>query len=382
VSSEEDQAGSARRGRPKTEEHYEAIARAACTTPVVVRNFFSRPGKLGADTRRRVATAVAEYGWRPATRRRGPLSGATIGYEVPRSWTAPNPIFAATFYACTLSVQRADGRVAPFVVDPQIRDYVHTAESSADQGGAHEDWLFRYGRRLAPRAYDEAFRHQQLRGFLVDDPRGDDVRLSWLDQHHVPYVVLGTPDRPGGRFYADIDDAKGFETMVQRLLDAGCSAHRIGHYGFADDSTLVPARRRKAVARALGAERNRGLRRERPYQAADDSDEVKALVVWLKQHRPDAVVCDSDAMAALVAAAAPAAGRRVNTALEQPADILLAGCDDTLIRRNAGTPWMSLRQPASQWASAATDLLADAIRGRPPRAMLIEPEVVDPPAPR
>ncbi|MFD8494944.1 substrate-binding domain-containing protein [Amycolatopsis sp. NPDC059657] len=361
------------RGRPKTDEHYTAIAEQAHTTTNMVKNFFSRPSKLGAKTRRQIADVVADYGWRPATHRRGTLAGKTIGYEVPRSWTSPNPIFIATFYACTLAIQRQGGRVAPFVVDPAIPGYEHEN---------HEDWLFRFGRTIAPRAYQEVFSRQRVNAFVVDDPRVGDERLSWMDEDRIPYVVLGTPEHAERRFNTDINDAQGFKAMVGRLCAAGCSRHKVAHYGFAEDGTMVPGRRRSAVAQALGIRPEGVPRLDRPYQATDDLAEIERIAAWLRKRQPDAVVCDSDAFAMLVSAAAPRAGRRISLRLSDPRDpteLLLAGCDDLPARRTAESRWMTLRQPAGAWAEKVVELLANAIHGDPPRRILVEPEIVDPP---
>lgn len=371
-----------RRGRPSTVERYREIAGRAHRSEHSVRSFFSRLATLSGEARRDIAVAVAAVGWRPAQRGHGPLANAGVGYQVPRSWSGmDNPIFSETLVACLVELERAGGWLAPFMVDPEVSGYVHQQGRGPDPGVRHQDWLSEYALNLAPEVYRRMFRTRHLKAFIVNDPRTADVRLQVLDEDRIPYVVLGSPEHLQARFSADIDDAAGFEAMTAYMLAAGCRRSGIAHYGFTDDGTLVPPRRRAAVARALGLREEAVPRLQRHYEATNDEHEVDRLLRWLLDHEPQAVVCDSDIMAALVTRAAASCGRRIRSRLGEPGTLLLAGCDDAPIRHLLPERWMTLRQPSQLWARSAVQLLAEAMVGGHPRRALVPPTVVDPPTP-
>ncbi len=373
-----------RRGRPSTTDRYRDIAQRAHRSEHSVRSFFSRPATLSAQARRDIAAAAAAVGWRPAQRGHGPLANAGVGYQIPRSWSgADNSIFSAILIACLVELERAGGWLAPFMVDPEVLGYVHGQVLGPDPGIPHQDCLSDYALNLAPEVYRRVFRTRHLKAFIVNDPRTADARLKALDEDRVPYVVLGSPEHPQTRFSVDIDHVQGFEAMTAHLLAAGCRRSELAHYGFTDDGTLVPPRRRAAVARALGVREEAVPRLQRHYEATNDEHEIARLTRWLADQEPQAVVCDSDSMAALVARAAAGCGRRVRSRLGEPGALLLAGCDDAPIRQaQASTDrWMTLRQPAPLWARSTVQLLAEASSGVQPRHILVPPTVVDPPAP-
>jgi DNA-binding LacI/PurR family transcriptional regulator len=267
------------------------------------------------------------------------------------------------------------------MVDPEIPGYLHDPGRGPDPSVSHQDWLSEYALGLAPEVYRRVFRIRHLKAFIVNDPRTADVRLKALDDDRVPYVVLGSPEHLESRSSVDIDDSAGFEAMTAKLLAAGCRRSGIAHYGFTDDGTLVPPRRRAGVARALGLREGAVPRLQRHYEATNDDQEVARLSAWLRDQKPQAVVCDSDVMAALVGRAASDCGRRVRSNLGEPAALLLAGCDDDPIREFFAERWMTLRQPAQLWARSAVQLLAEAISGTQPQQVLVSPVIVDPPGP-
>jgi LacI family transcriptional regulator len=370
-----------RTGRPSNSELVRQVADMAGTKEGEVRAFFSRPQRMSADKRRRIAEAALKLKYRPRRPRRGSLSGVRVGFEIPRVWSSDqriNPIYAMQLHALVSAVERLDGELSPFTVDPSIANYdkgVGTNRREAQNGDvvAHQAWLREYATATAPEKYREVARLRRLRAFFISDPRVRDARIEALVADHVPFVLIGRPTEPGAYFCADIKDEDGFRQMCQKLKDAGCT--RIGHFGFSDDMTQTPTRRRQAVRAELGD-------RPTPIHVKhyeDHSDEAFAkLVSWLQANpRMQAVVCDSDDYAALLAQAAHLAGRRIALRLVEPQDLLLAGCDDAPVRIAAPIRWMTLSQPAVKWADAATALLVESLNGGQPRTDLVSPQFID-----
>ena len=104
--------------------------------------------------------------------------------------------------------------------------------------------------------------------------------------------------------------------------------------------------------------------------AADDS---RAIARHLKQHRPDAVICGTDLVAASFNQTLSALGVRV------PDDILLAGFDDMRTATVMSPPLTTVHQPCEQIASRAfyglLDRMADP--SRPPLEVFLPAPLVE-----
>jgi DNA-binding LacI/PurR family transcriptional regulator len=340
---------------------------------------------MSADKRRRIAYQAALHGYKPRQTRRGVLSGLRIGYEIPRVWSSSpsvNTIFAAQAVALVTAVEELGGELSPFVIDPRIRDFTDGSLSLANgrppSPADHQDFLMFYATTMAGGAYRALARERKLRGFFVDDPRDGDERLAALQDGHIPFVVIGRPTKSASRhpaFAVDTDDGKGLEEVCRQLKDiVGCKA--FGHFGFARDKTQVPVRRGAAVKRAL--KESLITRHTKHYEDFDEQRAVQDIEAWLREYpRLDAVVADCDYYASLVARAAPGAGRVISRRLDCKGALVLGGCDDAPARQASPVPWISLRQPALPWATAAAKLMAEAVDGRLPRLELVSAMVVD-----
>jgi DNA-binding LacI/PurR family transcriptional regulator len=337
---------------------------------------------MSAEKRRKIANAALKYKYRPRRPRRGRLAGVKVGYEIPRVWSSDervNPIFGMQTLALVSAVERLDGELSPFTVDPAIANFKDGEGTNKREGTvgslvAHQAWLREYATAIAVESYREVARLRRLKAFFIDDPRDFDARIEGMLADHVPFVVIGRPYPPGPYFCADIDDVSGFEQMCRELQKIGC--HQIGHFGFSDDTTQVPRRRRQAIRTALQGELVDTYPKH--YENHDDDDTVVKLVNWLRKNpKMEAVVCDSDDYAALLARAVPLAERRVTRVLTAPEDLILAGCDDAPVRIASPVRWMTLRQPAAEWADAAATLLAESLDGGQPRTIRVPPQVVD-----
>lgn len=354
------------------------VAASANTTEHVVRSFFSRPWKLSPELRQAIATAVAAHGYRPQTPSRQPLAWKVVGVEVPRSWSPyeDNIVFPAQLFALVAEVQRLGGQVTPFAVDPVLPGTSDvTGGSTAQQQESievgHQAWLSTYAQALAPEIYVRARRARRISGFVVFDPRRNDRRIATLIDNGIPFVVLGLPADPGGIIYVETDNDWGVRELIRQAQVAGCRT--FAHFGFTDDGSTVPQNRRRSLVAELGS----GVPRyTKDYEKSGDDAVIANLAAWLTRIRPDAVVCDSDDYAALIARAAPLAGRVVARRHVQEHDLVLTGNDDAPVRRAASIPWLSLRPPNGEMAQAAARSLGQLVSGEPTEPVLIRPIVV------
>ena len=73
--------------------------------------------------------------------------------------------------------------------------------------------------------HDRSFRRMlsgsRVDGVLVMEVRMQDERIAALEESGVPYVLIGRPADPGGRFWADVDYGALVERCVRHLADLG-----------------------------------------------------------------------------------------------------------------------------------------------------------------
>lgn len=391
--------------RPSRTAEIEQVRRIAGpgVTAASIRSFFSRPERLSADLRQRIATAVAEVGYRPRHPTRGGLDSVRIGIEIPRAYTptGPSPIMSSQLVELILAAQRRGATLVPFVVDPVVPGVDDVAggteaERRVPQLGLYA-WQRTYAKTLAPREYAAVMRRSRVRAFIVNDLIVDDARLQTLNDNGVAYVALGAPMRtlPDGSVGADTrhsyveDDVDaGIAAMVHALRDAG--AMRFAHLGFAPDDSVVPHARVSAVTAVVGSVPHHEVHYELIQQ--DHSRSVATVRDWLRAEElgsVDALICDSDSLADLVRTAAPQAGRHVvrdprERAADRPDLTPLAVCgnDAAQVRttgdRDERTWWMTMHADGDAVADAAMDVLAariDAGDG-PAIAQLVPPIMI------
>lgn len=371
-------------GRPR-EDRVVEIAKHVHVTPATVRSFFSRPETVAAPTRRAIALAVAAYGYRPRPKGR-PLARRSFGFELVRPWSGVdvNSVFARMVPALALELEVRGAALSPFVVNPVVPGYTHTAvqepappiderlheEADGDPTALHQGWLREYGRRLAPHVYEQIQTERKLDGFFIMDPEEADPRVAALTSRGTPCVVVGSAEKLAeGHVFVDVDDASAFKRMTEGLLRQGCT--RLLHYGYTSDRSGPPARRHMAVEQALGS---RGLLGDLhlPYEAEGSAGRLEE---WLATYEPDGVICDSDFLAAQVSAAALRIGRNISTEWDEHS-LVLAGSDKSEARDAAPVRWMTMEIPFREWARQAVDMMSLLLSGQAPASRMIQPDVL------
>ncbi|WMT87786.1 substrate-binding domain-containing protein [Pelagibacterium sp. 26DY04] len=102
------------------------------------------------------------------------------------------------------------------------------------------------GRQLA--TYERYVRDGSVDGFIVDLPRPNDPRISFLLEAGVPFVVHGREERQGQYGWVDVDNYGNFYNLTKLMIANG---HRRIAFINGDERFLYATTRRQAVYDAL-----------------------------------------------------------------------------------------------------------------------------------
>lgn len=192
--------------------------------------------------------------------------------------------------------------------------------------------------------------------------------LSIFDDAGIPVVLI---DRniaagPGNapRDFVGIDNIAAGRAVGAHLVESG--ARRIRFLMRPNCATVIRDRL-DGVASAIGIANAKGL----PIVA--EPGDTAALAPLLKgRMRPDAVVCESDYVAAVFRNTLAALGISV------PEDVMLAGFDDVRFATAVSPPLTTIRQPCDAVARIAYATLLERMRDPtlPPRSILLPAEIV------
>jgi len=190
---------------------------------------------------------------------------------------------------------------------------------------------------------------------------------------HTPFVSIHANSRLPGVVNIESDEEQGAYKMVRLLLAQG---HRRIMHVAGPAGQVGPERRIRGYQRALASARiksDAGLIVRAGYNA-DQARE--ALRLWLRHHAgrplPQAIFCANDSAALGCIEMLAELGLRV------PADVSVAGFDDTLAARIAVPQLTSVRQPLRAMGIRAVELLLARIEqtGAPTRPFIFPVELV------
>jgi len=192
-------------------------------------------------------------------------------------------------------------------------------------------------------------------GVILPPPLCDapDV-LARLAEAGVPALGFATAEPKPGSSAVLIDDFAGASLMTEHLI-------ALGHRDIAfvrGDPEHSPAVRREQGFRDAMANAGLGVREDRvaqgyfTYRSGLDA----AHTLLDRPDRPTAIFASNDDMAAAVAAVAHGLGLAI------PADISVAGFDDTPVATTVWPELTTIRQPIADMASSAVAILTDQVR--------------------
>ncbi len=218
--------------------------------------------------------------------------------------------------------------------------------------------------------YDELIRTGRVDGFVLGSTTRDDPRVRYLIDKEFPFVSFGRANPDWDFSWADTDGAQGISDAVDYLVELG--HRRIGMLAWPEES-LSGEFRVGGYLDGLNWHEIalnpgwlvRSLNREQSGRAAlDDWD---ALPV---DQRPTAVIAVSDLMAIGLMNEAEQRGLVVGR------DLSIIGFDDVPMAQYLRPALTSLHQPIEEIGAALITLLEAAIKGEPPRQVLLPPRLI------
>ena len=194
-------------------------------------------------------------------------------------------------------------------------------------------------------------------GLVVTPPlSANRALIALLERQGLPFVRIGPDEEDFDSPAVVIDDEAAAAAMTAYLLDLG--HERIGF--IAGHPEHGSSHLRKAGYRgafeARGATAPEDLTEQGYNTAASGRD--AALLLLRRADRPTAIFASNDDMAAGVVLAAHELG------LDVPADLSVAGYDDTQLARIVWPTLTTIHQPTYNMSHCATGLLIDLIRGK------------------
>lgn len=202
----------------------------------------------------------------------------------------------------------------------------------------------------------------------ISRSRIDDPRITWLQERHVPFTVLGRtgskPDYP----FLDVDHYVGGMEATGWLLDHG---HR--HIAVINTPLPVHTSRQRTVG-WLAAHAARGIAANPALMVYTDytMKAGKAAMDALLRAHPliTAVICGNDDIAFGAAQSIAENGRRVGR------DISLIGCDDLPVATLMSPPLTTFRTSQTEFGQKLGQQIVAMLAGDKPKSELLVPELV------
>ncbi|MCL3862504.1 LacI family DNA-binding transcriptional regulator [Actinotalea sp. K2] len=305
---------------------------------MTVSNAFSRPDQLSAGLRTQILAAAAELGY-----------------------VGPDP-------AARALARRSVGAVGVVLTDSLGEAFLDPVASAFF--GALADELAPTGMALSLVPADAVGGRVPARDLALDAAviyacAGDTDAVEWLSRRCLPLVFVDQAPLPGSAAVL-LDERSGGRLAVEHLAGLG---HRDivvltmnsdrDEPGWARDPHRVGSNHvsRVRTAGAVEAIEEAGLT-ARVYEVYDNRDRYVAdgaAAILGDPHRPTAVVCFSDLMAAGVVRAAEESGLRV------PDDLSVVGFDDSVLARAVRPALTTLRQDFVAKGRAAAHALTEAL---------------------
>lgn len=220
------------------------------------------------------------------------------------------------------------------------------------------------------KAYLELVRAKRIDGLILSGPRFDDEALFSLQQDHFPTVLMG--QLPGTDFFSvDIDNLSAAKQAVQHLV-------KLGHKRIACITNAAPTYTAAAdrlngyrqVLEESGIPSDDSLIRYGDFDPESGYEQMRDLLTT--RDKPSAVFVTSDVVAIGAKAAV------VEEGLAIPGDIALVGFDDVPLARYLNPPLTTVRLPASELATRASQMLIQLIKGETPaeKQVLLESQLI------
>ncbi len=304
------------------------VAREAGVSPMTVSNVVNDRSGVSEGTRARVLAAIEETGYRPnraavqlRTRR-----SRQLGLHVSRRHLSVGQPFPIVFLGELIdAAERADHQLVVFTHP--------LGEEGSGAGPATSG----------------------MDGFVLFIVDPSDPRPRAIADAGLPFAVFGRTPPSLPQAWVDIDNAAAMADVVDHLLDRG--HRRFGYVGYGEPEYWHRDRLRGAQERLA----EHGIEIPERWLVRTSLEAARASISLdlLGSDRPDAVICGSDSLAALVLAEARRAG------LTPGVDIAITGFDALPLPQAEAPTLTSVAMPLTAAADAVVRLVISQIEGRP-----------------
>ncbi|MCP8898029.1 LacI family DNA-binding transcriptional regulator [Gilvimarinus xylanilyticus] len=306
------------------------VAALAGVSMKTVSRVVNKEPNVRASTREKVQAAIAQLEYRPS--------------QSARSLAANRSYVLGLLY---------DNPSASYVIDVQ-----EGALQTCRRAGY--DLLIHPCRHNEPELADEVLalvRHSRVDGLILTPPLSDITQLvDGLVEAGVPFVRLSPTENKQACPYVQTNDQEAAYDMTCRLLELG--HERIGFIAGHPDHRAV-AERYQGYLAALKESRIKFDKTlvVQGYNSFDSGRECAAQLLGMND-RPTAIFASNDDMAAGVIIEAHHRG------LAMPAELSVAGFDDTPVAHQIYPSLTTVSQPITEMASKAAELLVKQLQGK------------------
>lgn len=322
-------AGRAGKAKPRAHTIDDVAARAGVSIKTVSR-VVNREPNVREETLQRVLRAIRELNYRP-------------------NFSARNLASARAYLLAVLYDNPSDNYIVG------VLEGVQSACEAAGYGV-----LLQPCDVTSPRLIDQVYQmvaQRRVSGLVLTPPLCDHVELLHsLDVDAIDYVSIAPYDEDRGKPFVSLDDRRASHDLTEYLLGRG---HR--RIGFIKGHPLHGAASRRLLG-YMDAHHEHGVTVDQRLIAGgmfsfQSGVECGRRLLHLPE-RPTAIFACNDDMAAGVLHVAHGMG------LDVPADLSVAGYDDTPIARYVYPSLTTVRQPIRSMAQGAVECLIPAIRQR------------------
>ena len=198
---------------------------------------------------------------------------------------------------------------------------------------------------------------KRVDGVMLTPPLSDNMQvINLLKKMNIPFVRVAPTENKSASPYVETNDEEASYDMTCQLIAQGHS--RIGFICGHPDHRAMSLRYEGYKAALV--ENDLPLRAELVEQGDNsfESGELCGKKLLADEQRPTAIFAANDDMAAGVMMVAHQLGIKI------PAQLSVAGFDDTPVAHQIWPALTTIRQPIRQMAKKATDLLLKQLKGR------------------
>jgi len=327
-----------RRGQRRQAVTIKEVADLAGVSQMTVSRVLNNSEVVRENTRKKVEEAIRALNYRPNLLARGLAGGQALFIGL--VYNNPSNSYISEILVGALNQCRSMGHYL-------VLEDCRSDERHADQRSVVE--------RIAAAG---------LSGVLVIPPLSEDnALLDGLRAQDIPAVVIAPPQGRTDFPSVSIDDEAAAEAMMLDLFEQG---HTDIAFIRGDEAQNAARRRYRGYLTALKA---KGIPVRQEWIAKGDfnyrSGMSAAMELLSAPDRPSVIFACNDDMAAGAVAAIQAQGLKV------PADVSVVGFDDSSIASGIWPTLTTVRQPISQMASRAVELLAERVGSDDPSSEVV-----------